>query len=248
MPVADSSFGWQEAIGAFGIISVVAFLVTWVVTDLGHVSRTLCGDPHADDARPRGRLPRMVGHVVDRPRDGGLGLGLRRRRGRGRGGRAPRPASVLETSSRGSSHLRDGSSGRGSCTEPPRRSCSPPCRCWPSGRRLMHLAGRTPGRRRWFRGARGVGSAVRRGAPSRLPGIPSEGFQEDAAGCARGLRHQATAFLLTGNVLAPILAHIVLHWQLTLRGNGCRRLPLRCPKLARLVTRGSRTPPRGRSS
>jgi hypothetical protein len=30
---------------------------------------------------------------------------------------------------------------------------------------------------------------------------------------------QALAFLLTGNVLAPIVAHIVLHWQLTLRGH-----------------------------
>ena len=30
---------------------------------------------------------------------------------------------------------------------------------------------------------------------------------------------QALAFLLTGNVLAPILAHIVLHGQLTLRGD-----------------------------
>jgi hypothetical protein len=29
---------------------------------------------------------------------------------------------------------------------------------------------------------------------------------------------QALAFILTGNVLAPILAHIVLHLQLTLRG------------------------------
>lgn len=40
MPVADPSFGWQEAIAAFAIISVVAFSVTWVVTDLGRVSRT----------------------------------------------------------------------------------------------------------------------------------------------------------------------------------------------------------------
>ncbi len=40
MPVADPSFGWQEAAAAFAIIAVVAFLVTWVVTDLGHVPRT----------------------------------------------------------------------------------------------------------------------------------------------------------------------------------------------------------------
>lgn len=35
MPVADPSFIWQEAIAAFAVISIVAFLVTWVVTDLG---------------------------------------------------------------------------------------------------------------------------------------------------------------------------------------------------------------------
>jgi hypothetical protein len=29
---------------------------------------------------------------------------------------------------------------------------------------------------------------------------------------------QALAFLLTGNVLAPVVAHIVLHGELTLRG------------------------------
>ena len=40
MPVPDPSFGWQDATAAFAIIAVVAFLVTWVVTDLGHVSRT----------------------------------------------------------------------------------------------------------------------------------------------------------------------------------------------------------------
>ncbi len=40
MPLADPSFGWQEAMAAFAIVSVVAFLVTWVVTDRVHVSRT----------------------------------------------------------------------------------------------------------------------------------------------------------------------------------------------------------------
>jgi hypothetical protein len=30
---------------------------------------------------------------------------------------------------------------------------------------------------------------------------------------------QALAFLLTGNLLAPVVAHILLHWQLTLRGH-----------------------------
>ena len=38
------------------------------------------------------------------------------------------------------------------------------------------------------------------------------------AGALVGCGIQALAFLLTGNVLAPVVAHIVLHWQLTLRG------------------------------
>jgi len=40
MPLPDPTFAWQEAIVSFTIIAFVAFLVTWVVTDLGHVSRT----------------------------------------------------------------------------------------------------------------------------------------------------------------------------------------------------------------
>ena len=41
MPVgADPSFGWQEAIVAFSIIAIVSFLVTWIVTDRLGLSRT----------------------------------------------------------------------------------------------------------------------------------------------------------------------------------------------------------------
>ena len=52
------------------------------------------------------------------------------------------------------------------------------------------------------------------------------GYREFRARAARkmlggalvGCGIQALAFLLTGNVLAPVVAHIVLHGQLTLRG------------------------------
>lgn len=41
MPVApDPSFGWQEAALAYAVVLIAAFLVTWVVTDLLHVPRT----------------------------------------------------------------------------------------------------------------------------------------------------------------------------------------------------------------
>ena len=81
MPVPDPSFGWQDATAAFAIIAFVAFLVTWVVTYLGHVSRT-----------------RLVGYVVQRPCNGGMGLGHPRRTRRSRGGCASRASSARKSS------------------------------------------------------------------------------------------------------------------------------------------------------
>jgi hypothetical protein len=57
-------------------------------------------------------------------------------------------------------------------------------------------------------------------------------------GALVGCGLQAIAFLLTGNVLAPVLAHIVLHWQIVLRGmelppreaTGPSRAPSRTPR------------------
>jgi hypothetical protein len=39
MPVADPSFGWGEALTAFVIIAVASFLVTWVLTDVLRIRR-----------------------------------------------------------------------------------------------------------------------------------------------------------------------------------------------------------------
>jgi hypothetical protein len=39
MPVADPAFSWQEAFAAFAIITVAAFLVTWILTDLLRIPR-----------------------------------------------------------------------------------------------------------------------------------------------------------------------------------------------------------------
>jgi len=41
VPVADPSFGWQEAMGAYLIVLVAAFAVTWLVTDVLGIGRTL---------------------------------------------------------------------------------------------------------------------------------------------------------------------------------------------------------------
>jgi uncharacterized membrane protein YdcZ (DUF606 family) len=40
MPTASPSFTWQEAALAYGVLTVAAFLVTWIVTDVLHVGRT----------------------------------------------------------------------------------------------------------------------------------------------------------------------------------------------------------------
>ena len=40
MPGTDPGFTWQEGLAAFGVIAVVAFLVTWVLTDRLKVPRT----------------------------------------------------------------------------------------------------------------------------------------------------------------------------------------------------------------
>jgi hypothetical protein len=40
MSAADQAFGWQEAMVAFTMILIAAFLVTWVVTDLLRIART----------------------------------------------------------------------------------------------------------------------------------------------------------------------------------------------------------------
>jgi hypothetical protein len=39
MPVADPAFSWQEALAAFAIIAVAAFLVTWLLTDRLRIPR-----------------------------------------------------------------------------------------------------------------------------------------------------------------------------------------------------------------
>ena len=40
MPGTDAGFTWQEGLAAFAVIAVVAFLVTWVLTDMLKVPRT----------------------------------------------------------------------------------------------------------------------------------------------------------------------------------------------------------------
>lgn len=39
LPAADPTFSWQEALAALAVITIAAFLVTWLVTDVRHVRR-----------------------------------------------------------------------------------------------------------------------------------------------------------------------------------------------------------------
>jgi hypothetical protein len=39
VPVADPAFSWPEALAAFAIITVAAFLVTWILTDRLRIPR-----------------------------------------------------------------------------------------------------------------------------------------------------------------------------------------------------------------
>jgi hypothetical protein len=39
MPIADPAFSWQQALAAFAIITLAAFLVTWLLTDRLRIPR-----------------------------------------------------------------------------------------------------------------------------------------------------------------------------------------------------------------
>jgi hypothetical protein len=221
MPVADPSFGWQEAIAAFAIISVVAFAVTWIVTDLGHVSRT----PYVGIltfttlALAAGYLGWSGTSVADLVTAGwgwgilggvvaaGLVVPLVRRLPSG-----PRPEGA-------------GLVGRFfwegivyGTAEGLLLATLPVLALWQAADALGWTDDAWP---KAAAGALAVAGALFVIAVHHL------GYREFRPrtsrkmllGAMAGCGIQALAFLVTGNVLAPVVAHVVLHWQLTLRGN-----------------------------
>lgn len=220
MPVADTSFGWQEAVAAFAIISVVAFLVTWVVTDRGHVTRT----PYVailtltTFALAAGYLAWSGTSVVDLVTVG-WGLGIL--------GGVAATALVAPLVHRLPSGPRpEGSYLAGrllwegvvyGTAEGILLATLPVLAVWQAADALGWLD------TGWVKGASGALAVT--GALFVIA-VHHLGYREFRAKTARkkllgalvGCGIQALAFLLTGNVLAPILAHIVLHLQLTLRG------------------------------
>lgn len=221
MPVADASFGWQDALAAFSIISTVAFLVTWVVTDLGHVSRT----PYVAIltlttlALAAGYIAWSGTSVVELLTSG-WGLGIL--------GGSVAAAVIVPLVRRLPPRPRPGGSRLVArllwegvvygTAEAILLATMPVLAVWQAADAL----GWTD--TVWARAASGAlavaGALV-------VIAVHHLGYREFRGRASRtmlsgalvGCGIQALAFLLTGNALAPILAHIVLHRQLTLRGN-----------------------------
>jgi hypothetical protein len=221
MPIADPSFGWQEALAGFAVISTVAFLVTWVVTDLGRVSRTpyiavlalttiaLAGGYLAwsgtalNDLVTEGWGWGVLGGVIAAALVAPLVQRLRvgpRPHGAELGGRMLWEGVVYGTA------------------EAILLATLPVLALWQAADALgwTDIA--------WQNAASGALATV--GALFVIV-VHHLGYREFRARSSRrmlvgamvGCGVQALAFLLTGNVLAPIVAHILLHWQLTLHGN-----------------------------
>ncbi len=221
MPGPDSTFGWQEAVTALAIITVVAFLVTWVVTDVLHVRRT----PYVAvlslvvAALSAGYLVwsgTSLGELVTSGWRWGLVAGvvtavvltplLSRlpRLGHAHGGRL---AAQL-----GWEGIVYGTA------EAVLLATLPVLAAW----QAMADAGWTDGA--WAK----VGSGALAVAAALLVILVHHlGYEEFRPRAARRMLAgalgacglQALAFLLTGNVLAPIVAHILLHGQLVFRGD-----------------------------
>jgi len=236
MPVADPSFGWQEALAAFGVVSLVAFSVTWIVTDLAHVPRT----PYVailtvtTVALSAGYLAWSGTRVADLLTDG-WALGFV--------GGAIATAVVTPLVRRLPARPRpEGAALAGrllwegvvyGTAEAILLATLPVLAVWQAADALA-----------WTDTVLGKAASGVLAVCGALFVILVHhlGYREFRAktsrkmlfGALAGCGIQATAFLVAGNALAPILAHIVLHWQLTLRGNS---MP---PS-----TKAEREPPRG---
>lgn len=221
MPVADPSFIWQEAIAAFAVISIVAFLVTWVVTDLGHVART----PYVailmlTTLALTGGYLAWSGTTLAALVTDGWALGLA-------GGIVA--AALVATLVR---RLPAGSRPEGArlvglllwegvvygAAEAVLLATLPVLATWQAADALGWTE------TAWTTLASGALAVAGALFVILVHHLGYREFRARAsrrmlAGALAGCGIQALAFLLTGNVLAPIVAHIVLHCQLALRGN-----------------------------
>jgi hypothetical protein len=216
MPVSDASFAWPQALAAFAVVALVAFLITWIVTDLLHVRRTpyvgilavvvaalaagylaWSGTSARDlvvDGWPWGILAGLV-----------VGFGLRP---------LVRRLPATEAVARRPSPARYAWEGLvyGSA-EGLLLSTLPVLAVW----QTMADAG-------WSRGTGRVAATGALAVAGALVVILVHhlGYAEfrvpsarrELAGALFACGLQAAAFAITGNVLAPVVAHVILHAQL----------------------------------
>lgn len=221
MPVAaDPSFGWQEALAAFAIISVVAFLVTWIVTDLLEVPRTpyiailslvTLGLGAGYLAWSETRLMDLVTSGWGWAIVAGLVVG---------GAMAPALQRMPHGARPGGGSLVGALLWEGvvyGIAEGILLATLPVLAVW-QATEALGWTGSTSGEI-------GSGALAIAGALFVIA-VHHLGYREFRGSHARprlvgalvGCGVQALAFLLTGNLLAPVVAHIVLHGQLVVRG------------------------------
>jgi hypothetical protein len=235
MPVADPAFSWPEALAAFAIITVAAFLVTWILTDRLRIPRA-----HYIPMLLAVTLGLGTGYLAwsgtsaSDPLSSGMGWGL------AAGLLAAAIALPLVRQLPPHPHA-TGTRLAGllvweglvyGIAEAVLLSTLPVLAVW----QALVALGRTDGG--WAKVGSGalailgsllvilvhhLGYAEFRTKPGR-PGL---------FGALAVCGVQALAFLVTGSVLAPIVAHIVLHGQLLLRGD---ELPPAMPQQPALLT------------
>jgi hypothetical protein len=218
MPVADPSFGLLEAAGAFGVVMVVAFAVTWIVTDLARVSRT----PYIAVLTST-TLVLGVGYVAWSgtkvadlvTEDWGWGIV---------GGIAAMAVVVPLVRRLPSSPRPEGSRLFGrplwegvvyGIAEALLLATLPVLAVWQGAEALGWT---DPGVGAITSGVLAIVGALIVIAAHHLGYREFRRSRKMMAGALAACGIQALAFLVTGNVLAPIVAHVLLHGHLTLRG------------------------------
>lgn len=241
MPAVEQTFGWQEAIIAFAIILTASFLVSWVATDLLRLSRGVYVAILALTALALGSAylawsGTSLTELVEAGWAWGILAGLlaaavsapmiRRLPSRPH----PRGAQL------GGSLLWEGLVY--GFAEAILLATLPVLAAW----QVAAAAGWTDdGWPKVASGALAIGGALL------VVLVHHLGYAEFRVRAARpkllgalvvcGL--QAVAFLLTGNVLAPVIAHIVLHGQIIVRGI---ELPPQAPRAGMVPVTANRGP------
>jgi hypothetical protein len=235
MPIADPAFSWQEALAAFAIITLAAFLVTWLLTDRLRIPRA----PY---------IPMLLAVAL------GLGAGylawsgtsvsdlLASGVGWGLAAGLLAAAVALPLVRRLPAHPHAGGTRLVGLllwegllyglAEAVLLSTLPVLAVWQA---LVALGWTNGG---WAKGGSGALAILGAVLVILVHHLGYAEFRTKAGrpglfGALAVCGVQAIAFLVTGSVLAPILAHVILHGQLLLRGD---ELPPAMPQRTALST------------